>query len=390
MRQPPGHSAPNSEGLVCHLVKTLYGLKQSGWQWYQRLVEILVEKMGFMRCDVDQAVFFRRKGSSLIIVVVHVDDCTIAATSVKLITKFKRRIAEYVKITDLGELHWLLGLEIKRDREQRTLYLSQRAYIASIILRYNFDDLKPVSSPMETNIHLSITQSPSSSEELARMRNIPYDEAVGLLMYAALGTRPDIVFAVQTVSRFSKNPGQLHWEAVKRVFRYLKGTKELWLTYGRGGKLLRYADADGSMAEDRHAISGYVFLLNGGAVLWSAKRQEIISLSTTESEYVAATHAAKEALWLRSLLSQLFYPLSEPTALFGDNQSAIALTKDHQYHPRTKHIDVRFHFIRWVVEQEKLRLVYCPTADMVADTLTKVLPSAKVKHFASELGLATA
>ena len=148
-----------------------------------------------------------------------------------------------------------------------------------------------------------------------------------------------------------------------------------------------YADADGNTAEDRHAISGYAFLLHSGAVSWTTKHQEIISLSTTESEYIAATYTAKEALWLRSLISQLFNTTLEATTLFSDNQSAITLTKDHQYHTRTKHIDVRFHFIRWIIENRSLRLVYCPTDDMVADTLTKVLPSPKVKHFAAELGL---
>jgi hypothetical protein len=179
-----------------------------------------------------------------------------------------------------------------------------------------------------------------------------------------------------------------HWEAVKRIFRYLKGSRELWLSYGGEGKVLEgYADADGSMMEDRRAISGYAFIINGGAVLWSAKKQEIVSLSTTESEYIAATYAAKEALWLRSLISQLFGKTLPATTLFSDNQSAIALTKEHQYHARTKHIDVRFHFIRWIVEEGKLRIIYCPTEDMVADVLTKALPSAKVKHFARELGL---
>jgi hypothetical protein len=190
------------------------------------------------------------------------------------------------------------------------------------------------------------------------------------------------------LSRFTTKPGLAHWEAIKRVFHYLKGTKDLWLLYGgKRENLIGYADADGNMAEDRHAISGYAFLLHGGAVSWTTKRQEIISLSTTESEYVAATYAAKEALWLRSLLSQLFEINSEPVTLFSDNQSAIALTKDHQYHARTKHIDIRFHFIRWIVENGSLRLVYSPTNEMVADTLTKALPSPKVKHFAAELGL---
>ena len=211
---------------------------------------------------------------------------------------------------------------------------------------------------------------------------------VGALNWAALATRPDIAFAVATVARFASNPGIAHWEAVKRIFRYLAGTRDLWLSYGETRRALEgYADADGSMNEDRRAISGYAFLIDGGAVSWSSKRQEIVSLSTTESEYVAVTHGMKEALWLRSLLSEVFEPITAPTTLFSDNQSAIALTRDHQYHARTKHIDVRYHFIRWVIEQGSLRLIYCPTDDMVADSLTKALPSAKVKHFAAGLGL---
>ena len=134
-------------------------------------------------------------------------------------------------------------------------------------------------------------------------------------------------------------------------------------------------------------MSGYAFLIDGGAISWSSKRQEIVSLSMTESKYVAVMHAAKEALWLCSFIGQLFAPLMKPVTLFSDNQSTIALTKDHQYHARTKHIDIHFHFIRWVIEEGKLRLIYCPTANMVADTLMKAFPSPKVKDFAVELGL---
>ena len=147
-------------------------------------------------------------------------------------------------------------------------------------------------------------------------------------------------------------------------------------------ELVGYADADGSMGEDRRAISGYAFFVNGGAVSWSAKRQEIVSLSTTESEYITATYAAKEALWLQQLILQIFGITLKTTTLFSNNQSAIALTKEHQYHARMKHIDIHFHFIRWIIEDGKLRLIYCPTEEMVADVLTKVLVSTKVKHFA--------
>ena len=148
-----------------------------------------------------------------------------------------------------------------------------------------------------------------------------------------------------------------------------------------------YIDADGSMAKDCHTIPGYAFLIDGGAILWSLKQQEIVSLSTTKSDYVVATHGGKEALWLYSLISKVFSPITSPTTLFSDNQAAIALTHDHQYHPRTKHINVQYHWIRWVIEKGSICLVYCPTDNMVANALTKALPSAKVKHFATSLGL---
>jgi hypothetical protein len=317
MFQPPGYPAPNSSGKVCGLVKTLYSLKQLGCCWYQKPIKIMLDKLGFLRCNVDQAVFLCRDREPTIIVLVHVDDCTIAATSMDLIVNFKESIKEHVKITALGELHWLLGIEVCRDHEAHSIHLSQCSYIDSILCCYGFQDLKPVSTPMETHICLSSSQSPSTTAKFVQMRNVPYHEAVGSLMYASLRTQPDIAFAIQTVSCFSTKPNPAHWEAIKRICWYLKGTMELWLLFGRGDcDLAGYADADGSMAEDHHAILGYAFLLHGGAVLWSAKCQEIVSLSTTESEYVALTHAAKEALWLRSLITQLFPSVLNPTTLF--------------------------------------------------------------------------
>ena len=152
---------------------------------------------------------------------------------------------------------------------------------------------------MEPSTKLHSGQSLSTGAEYAAMWHVPYREAVGSLMYASLATHPDISYAVATVSRFSNNPGMPHWEAVRRIYRYLLGTKDLRLMYGGAPSvLIGYADADGSMAEDHRAISGYAFLIDGGAVSWSSKKQEIVSLSTMESKYVAAMHAAKEALWL--------------------------------------------------------------------------------------------
>jgi hypothetical protein len=314
----------------------------------------------------------------------------ITGSSGKLISGFKREMNEKYKITDLGPAHWLLGIKITRDLANKTIALSQHSYIESIITRFNFNDLKPLSTPMDPSIPLSKSQSPTKLADIAKMKNVPYREAVGSLMYAAMGTRPDIAFATSTVAQFSENPGWAHWEAVKRIFRYLRATQTHELLYGGEKRGLEgYVDADGASQEHRRAISGYVFLVDGGAVTWSSKKQELVTLSTTEAEYVAATHAAKEALWLRRLIGELFKPIEGPTTLFSDSKSAIALAHDGHYHARTKHIDIRYHFIRYIIEAGAIKLIYCPTDDMTADVLTKALPSMKVKHFATALGLCT-
>ena len=181
----------------------------------------------------------------------------------------------------------------------------------------------------------------------------------------------DISFAVTVLSQYAQNPGKPHWEAVKRVFRYLKTTKNYELTFGLNNNGLHgYTDADHATQQHYHSISGYVFKMFGGAISWSAKKQPVIALSTTEAEYLAATHAAKEAAWIRNFFEEINQLFANPIILFCDNQSAIALTKDGQYHAHTKQISTRYHFIREMVENRVIVLVYCPTTTMVADTLT--------------------
>ena len=222
------------------------------------------------------------------------------------------------------------------------------------------------------------------------MNKIPYREAIGSLNYCAIATHPNIAFSVSLLAQFMENPGRMHWEGVKQIFRYLLGMKDWKLTYGiTNNGLEGYTDADGSSQEHRHAISGYIFLINGGAISWSLKKQELVTLSTAKSEYIAATYAVKEALWLCQLINEVFQPLKELITMYSDSQSAITLTKDGSYHARTKHIDIWYHFIHFVVQEGSVKLIYCPTDEMTADILTKALPNTKVKHFANALGLHT-
>ena len=353
----------------------MYGLKQGAKNWYDSLRKALLE-LGFTRSEADHGVFYKEVGKDIIILALHVDDGMVTGSSVALINKFKVDMNAKYKLTDLGAANWLLGIKITRDSVNKTLSLSQHQYIESIITRFNFNDLKPSAIPIDPSAPLSKSQSPTALNDIIKMMNVPYREAVGSLMYAAMGTRPDIAFATSTVAQFSKNPGWAHWEAVKRIFHYLLGTKTLELTYeGDQRGLEGYVDADGASQEHRRAISGYVFMVDGGAVSWSSKKQELVTLSTAEAEYVAQTHAAKEAIWLCRLLTELFKAIDTPTTLFSDSKSAIALAHNGHYHARTKHIDIRYHFIRYIIEASTIKLVYCPTNDMTADTLTKALPS---------------
>jgi len=243
--------------------------------------------------------------------------------------------------------------------------------------------VKPVAIPLDPHIQLSELQCPKTTSKITRMRNIPYHQAVSSLIHLATSTRPDIAFATSFVSQFNANPGWDHWEAVKRIYRYLIGTKSLTLTFRTQAQgLIGYVNADGATQEHRRAITGFAVLVDRGAILWGSRKQELVTLSTAESEYVTVTHAAKEALWLRCHIGEMFRPLMQPMTLFRDNQSAIALTHDGSYHARMKHIDICYHFIRFTVKDGSIRFLYCSSNNMVTDTLTKALPSIKAKHFA--------
>ncbi|CDO78280.1 hypothetical protein BN946_scf184674.g2 [Trametes cinnabarina] len=350
LKQPPDHAFADRKAFVLKLEKALYGLKQGGQKWYKTLCAAL-RKLGFTRAEADWGVFYKHEGKHFIVLAVHVDDCLVTGSSQRLLDENKAKIGALYKLTDLGPVSWLLGIKISRDLTAGTLSLSQHAYIDALLARFNFTDLKPVSTPMDPHQLLSKTQCPESPAEVARMRRVPYREAISALMYAALGTRPDIAFAVSTLAQFAQKPGQPHWDAVKRVFRYLLGTRMLSLVYGGQKRELEgFVDADGATQEHCRPITGYVFLVDGGAVSLASKKQELVTLSTAESEYIATTHTAKEPVWLRQLIGEVFGPLADPTTLYNDNQAAIALMKDGSYHARTKHIDIHYHFIRYSID----------------------------------------
>ena len=382
MAPPPGFNIP--EGMVLRLIKAVYGTKQGGRVWYEEIRGTL-QDMGYTRTDADHAVFTRGAGTALAVIALYVDDITMVASNLATIDRDKQALHRAYEMTDLGELSWILGMHVVRDRTLGTISLSQEKYSLEVLARFNKTDVRPVSTPTLTNEHLGKVEEAQVDVKI-------YQSALGALMYPMLGSRPDLAYTVAALGRHAACPGTDHQRALDRAFGYLRGTSDQHLVYQRGlpngATLQGFVDADwASDVNDRKSTSGFVFTLAGAAISWSCKKQNVIALSSTEAEYVAAAHAAKEAVWLRRLLTTLGLDLTDPTVLHVDNQSAIAIARNPEFHDRTKHIEVRHHFLRKLVDDEQIMPTYLATGDQLADALTKGLSREKHEKFSRGMGL---
>ena len=290
-------------------------------------------------------------------------------------------------MVDQGEINFCLGMSIQRDRKLGVLKINQTAYLQGVLKRFGMTQCKPVSTPMEVG-----KQFEKRSPEDKPVNLKEYQAAIGSLLYASIGTRPDLSHSVGVLSQSMSNPGQDHWTGVKRILRYIKGTLNLCLKFvaskTKNINLKAYADADwAGDGISRKSTSGYVFQIGDSTVTWRSKRQSIIALSSTEAEYVSLCQAAQEAVWLRRLLNDVGFRQTQPMTLYEDNQGAIALTKNAKMNSRTKHIDIKFHYVRQAIEDEVLKVDYCPTEDMTADILTKSLSRVKFEKFRTMLGV---
>lgn len=366
---------------VCKLHKPLYGLKQSGREWYKRL-DKFVTQQGGCRNEADPCLYVFGKNEKRVIMIIYVDDIILASKDLKELNTVKRKLKSEFEITDLGQITDILGIHIEREGETGSIKLSQEKYINDLLKKFNMNSAKTVSTPIESNTKITKDLEPKDDEERKQMKNRPYRELVGGLIYLANATRPDIVYAANTLSRFCSDPGEEHWRLAKRVLQYLKGTKTYGIKYTKNKqKLNAYTDSDwGGDVEDRRSQSGSVLTLAGGAITWKSKKQPTVSLSTMEAEYIALSEVSKEVIYLKRLLNHMqFYRFVEnPVCVLCDNQSAIELAKNAVYHKRSKHIDIRFHFTRELVEKNEIKIVYLRTDSMLADILTKALP--KIKH----------
>jgi hypothetical protein len=296
-----------------------------------------------------------------------------ACKDIKVINQDKEMLKKTYQMSDLGEITWILGMHVTRDREAGWIALSQERYINDVLERFGKANVRPISTPTLPNEHLIKLNSPETDVK-------SYQSAIGALMYLMLGTRPDMAYTVATLGRHAANPGDEHIRALDRAFRYLRATSDRHLVFQRGvqggTRLHGYVDADwASDVNDRKSTSGFVFMLAGGAISWSSKKQPSVALLSTEAEYIAGAHAAKEAVWLTKLVREIWKDqvIDAPITLYIDNQSAIAIAKNPEFHDRTKHIEVRHHFLCQQVDSNAIILKYISTNEQLADVLTKGL-----------------
>lgn len=378
VEQPEGYVRKGEEHKVLKLKKALYGLKQAPRAWYSR-IEGFFMKEGFEKCSHEHTLFLKHEvGGKFLIISLYVDDLIYTGNDVELCEKFKKSMKLEFDMSDLGKMKYFLGVEVQQS--SKGIHLCQRKYAGDILERFGMGGCNPVKNPIVPGTKLVKDGGEAS------VNSTLFKQLIGSLMYLSV-TRPDIAFVVCLLSKFMTDPKVSHMAAAKRVLRYVKGTMNLGVFYGRGAEnlgviyeksseddLKAYTDSDyAGDTEDRRSTSGYVFLLSGGAVAWSSRKQPMVTLSTTEAEYVAAAACACHSIWMKRVLKSLGFSSCKCVKIFCDNSSTFKLLKNPVLHGRTKHIDVRFHFLRELVKDGVVELIHCGTSEQVADIMTKPL-----------------
>lgn len=371
MKQPEMFTVKGQENLVCKLEKSLYGLKQAGREWNHKINEILAN-MEFKQCKTDSCVFVKRNGNEINIIALYVDDILLACTSEETMENILENLKEQIDIVDRGLVSYYLGMEIIRNDPRGEIEVHQKRFVEELLMQWNMQDCKPAKTPFAAGNILS----KCDVDECKDMMDVKkYQSLIGSLMYLATISRPDIAHTVSRLAQFNCHPHMEHFVAAKHVLRYLK-SRNISLMYKKDQGLVCYSDADwGSDGFDRKSYSGYVLFFAGGPVSWESKKQNIVALSSMEAEYIAMCQAAKEISFYRSLLNELGFAnlLKEPTVLCCDNQGAQYLTKNHMAMKRSKHIDIRYHYIKDKYNANEISLTYVSSDQNVADIFTKCL-----------------
>ena len=377
VEQPPGYKSGDGT-LACHLHKSLYGLKQAPRTWHGKLSQELAA-LDFKPSAADPALFIKPRETPVYLLT-YVDDILVITGCPAAMADTKKKIMAAFEARDMGPASFFLGMNIHRDRQTRSITLGQSRLTSDLLEKFGMTESKPLSTPLSLATKLTKDGDPLDTT------SYPYSQLIGSLMYLSVCTRPDIAQAVGALARYMAYPTAVHWQAAKRVLRYIAGTSDFGITYS-GLDFEGYCDADyAGDLDSRRSTTGYVFTLGGGAISWSSRLQPTVAASTTEAEYMAAAYAIKEGLWLRTLLTELGLEAST-IPIQADNQSAIKILKNPVFSMRSKHIDVIYHFARERVARKDITFKYIPTSKMVADALTKPLPEKKLNYCRSCMGV---
>jgi hypothetical protein len=373
MQQIEGYEDQEHPDWVYLLLKALYGLRQASRAWHDKIATFLT-KFDLQQADVDPCVYYSSIEGITTIVCIFVDDSLICSSSkdcMKSILKFMNDVF----ITKVFEPSVYVGLHIQRNRISRTITIDQAAYIQTKILQqYNLLDVNPMKTPADSNSRLNWA---SNSCTDVFDKKFPYSNMVGSLQFVAITTQGDISYATSIVAGYKNHPSIVHCNAVKRVAKYLKGTKDYKIRLG-GTKTTRvltaYTDADfAADTDDRKSRTGYVLYYNNGPIAWGSKKQSCVATSITHAEYIALYTATKEVVWCRRLLAALGQVQYSPTVIYTDSQSAMRLALNPKFHARTKHIDIKFHYTRDEIVARSIHCKYVPSLLQVVDLFTKPL-----------------
>jgi hypothetical protein len=381
--QPPGFVRTGRENQVLKLKKALYGLHQAPRAWNQKLDESLTS-VGFQRCPSDPAIYCRgnKKGDRLV-VGVYVDDLIITGSSKQGILSFKKEMTKMFEMSDLGVLHYYLGIEVRQQKNG--VLISQSSYAKKILEKAGMSYCNPCKIPMEPKIKLSKENvSPLVDATL-------YRSLVGSLRYLA-NTRPDLAFSVGYVSRFMQEPHADHLAAVKHILRYVAGTSESGMFYQRGNgeelALEGYSDSDlAGDVDGRKSTTGMIFFLGRSPVSWQSIKQRIVAMSSCEAEYIAAATASCQAVWLSRLLTEILNKEIKEVVLKVDNKSAISLIRNPVLNDRSRHIDTRYHLIRDYEANGQIKVQFIRTDEQLGDILTKSLSRVRFQELCTKIGL---
>ncbi|GAB2295500.1 hypothetical protein Dimus_038360 [Dionaea muscipula] len=390
MTQPKGFTDKENTKKLCKLQRSIYGLKQASRSWNIRFDET-IKTFDFIKNEDDPCVYRMVNGSSVDFLILYVDDILLIGNDVGMLQFTKLWLSKQFSMKDLGEAAYILGIKIYRDRSRRLLGLTQSTYIANMLKRFSMEDSKRGLLPMSHGIYLSKSMSPKTEVERRDMSGVPYASVIGSIIYAMLCTRPDVAYALSVTSRFQGNPGQQHWTVVKNIIKYLRRTKDMFLIYGGTDlKIKGFTDSSFQLdIDDSKSVLSFVFTLNGGAVIWKSFKQETTADSTTEAEYIVASEAAKEAVWMKKFITELGVVPSiiDSVVVYCDNNGPIAQAMEPRSHQKSKHVLRRYHFIREIVERGDVNIKRVDTDDNIADPFTKALSQQKFDRHLEKMGI---